>query len=592
VTDLGIVIVSYNVKHFLAKTLDSIQASILGKYTVETWVVDNKSVDGSIQMVQSRYPDVKCIANKENVGFSKANNQAIRALNTRYVLILNPDTVLQEDTLFKSLHYLDEHPEVGALGPKMIDGTGTFLPESKRQLPGIWNSFCKLSGLSDIFPKSSWFSGYNLGHLSEDQTTEVDVLCGAFMMMPSSVLDKVGLLDEQFFMYGEDIDLSYRILSAGYKVIYYADTSIIHYKGESTKKSNLQYYMTFYGAMDLYVTKHYGSSNGNFFLWIVKIAIWLRGVFSYFTYLAKAWVRPIVDFALVYGGLIWIKKIWASAYFGDSTYYNDSMIDWIIPLYGVFWVGAAYFYGHYDDQHRYKWWETMRGILWGTAGLLIIYGLLPEDVRTSRAILLIGAIWTLLCCTLTSMIWRGWYKSRIRKTFAIVGSKKSIQYIHKQIHDSGLTAPGVYYISADQDVDVEFYHSSWQDLPAFVSALKVDEIIFSTDRLTIKEIIDMMTRLPRQVDYKISGDESLSIIGSSSRDRQGEYYSLEVTYSLAHDHIIWQKRILDLVVLVHSCFFPIFMGVQLLPIWFSSQCFCCPTWSKDLGGILWRQPGL
>ena len=253
---LSIVIVNYNVKHFLEQVLYSVEAASQ-QLDVETWVVDNNSVDGSMEMVQEKFPWVKAIINKDNLGFSKANNQAIRQSNSRYVLLLNPDTVLQEDTLHKCIEYMDAHANVGGLGVRMIDGKGCFLPESKRGLPTPKAAFYKMSGLASIFPKSKEFGRYHMKYLSEWETNEVDVLAGAFMMLRSETLDKIGLLDEQFFMYGEDIDLSYRITLAGYNNVYFPETTIIHYKGESTKKKSVNYVRVFYNAMVLFAKKHY-----------------------------------------------------------------------------------------------------------------------------------------------------------------------------------------------------------------------------------------------------------------------------------------------------------------------------------------------
>jgi len=210
--DISIVIVNYNVRHFIVECLESYKRSKLDKLSVEVWVVDNASIDGSVGVIRERYPDIKLIVNKDNVGFSTANNQAIRQANGKYILLLNPDTVLEEDTLKICFDYMEEHKKVGALGVKMIDGAGTFLPESKRSLPTAWNSLTKLLGLSSVFPRSNIFNGYALGSLSENERHNIEVLCGAFMFMPKATLDKVGLLDERFFMYGEDIDLSYRII--------------------------------------------------------------------------------------------------------------------------------------------------------------------------------------------------------------------------------------------------------------------------------------------------------------------------------------------------------------------------------------------
>jgi GT2 family glycosyltransferase len=248
---LSVVIVNYNVRHFLEQCLKSVERAMAG-IEGEVFVVDNDSTDGSVEMVRSKFPWVILIENRENVGFSKANNQAISISKGEYVLLLNPDTVVEEDTFSKCVSFMDAHPDAGGLGVKMIDGKGKFLPESKRGMPSPAVAFWKISGLSSIFPKSRTFGRYHLGFLDENKTHEVEILAGAFMWMRKSVLDKVGLLDETFFMYGEDIDLSYRILQGGYKNYYLPDTRIIHYKGESTKKSSVNSVMVFYHDMPLF----------------------------------------------------------------------------------------------------------------------------------------------------------------------------------------------------------------------------------------------------------------------------------------------------------------------------------------------------
>ena len=210
----------------------------------EVFVVDNNSTDGSVEYLRPKFPEVVFIENKDNPGFAKANNQAIRQCTGEYVLLLNPDTVVGED------------PEIGAIGVKMLNGHGVFLPESKRAFPSPWVSFCKIFGLSKLFPNSPAFARYSLPYLDKEQTHKVEVLAGAFMLLRHEALDKVGLLDESFFMYGEDIDLSYRIVLGGYKNLYVPER-ILHYKGESTKHGDLRYIRAFYGAMLIFYKKYY-----------------------------------------------------------------------------------------------------------------------------------------------------------------------------------------------------------------------------------------------------------------------------------------------------------------------------------------------
>lgn len=242
----------------LEQCLRSVQAATAGM-DHEVFVVDNHSTDGSVDYLQPLFPEVIFIANEDNPGFAKANNQAIRQAKGEYILILNPDTVIGEDSLRTLFYFMDEHPKAGAVGVKMLNGNGLFLPESKRSFPTPWVSFCKLFGLSKLFPRSRTFARYSLPYLSPDKQHEVDVLAGAFILARHEALDKAGLLDEAFFMYGEDIDLSYRIKMAGYKN-YYLPERMLHYKGESTKHGDMKYIKAFYGAMLIFYKKYYPRS--------------------------------------------------------------------------------------------------------------------------------------------------------------------------------------------------------------------------------------------------------------------------------------------------------------------------------------------
>jgi GT2 family glycosyltransferase len=254
---LSIIIVSYNVKYLLEQCLNSVLKATQ-QIEIEVFVVDNDSSDNTIDYLQPKFPQVRFIANQENVGFSTANNQAIALAEGEYILLLNPDTVIGENTLMRVCEFMDKHPEGGGLGVKMIDAFGRFLPESKRGFPSLWNSFCKMSGLLALFPHTQLFGQYHLRYLNEDELHEVPVLAGAFMLLRKSVLDKIGWLDESFFMYGEDIDLSYRIQQGGYKNFYFPEP-IIHYKGESTKK-DFKYVRIFYNAMLIFYDKHYANA--------------------------------------------------------------------------------------------------------------------------------------------------------------------------------------------------------------------------------------------------------------------------------------------------------------------------------------------
>ena len=253
---LSIIIVSYNVKHLLKQAIDSLLFAAKG-IDSELFIVDNASKDGTIDFLKEIYPEITLLANTANVGFAVANNQAITQAKGEYVLVINPDTVTQPDVLIKALSFVDNHPDGGSLGVRMLDGNGKFLPESKRGLPTPWVSFSKLSGLYKVFPKSKTFNRYYMGWVNEFETQEVDVLTGAFMLLRKSALEKIGLFDEHFFMYGEDVDLSYRLTLAGYKNYYFPEVYITHFKGQSTNKLSLRYIKSFYGSMFIFAKKYF-----------------------------------------------------------------------------------------------------------------------------------------------------------------------------------------------------------------------------------------------------------------------------------------------------------------------------------------------
>lgn len=276
---LSIIIVNYKVPLFVEQCLASLRLATR-QLQVEIFVVDNNSADGSVAYLQPLFPEVNFIAKAHNIGFACANNDALWRCKGEYVLFLNPDTIVAADALEKSLAYMQAHLRCGALGIHMMDGAGRFLPESKRGFPSPATSLYKQLGLYKLFPKSSRFARYYMGHLPEHTTAEVDVLAGAFMLVRKSVLDTIGGFDESFFMYGEDIDLSYRIQQAGFYNVYFADASIIHFKGESTAKGSLNYVRVFYQAMQLFVQKHFQGSGAVLYRGLLYLGIGMRASIS------------------------------------------------------------------------------------------------------------------------------------------------------------------------------------------------------------------------------------------------------------------------------------------------------------------------
>jgi len=276
---LSVIIVNYNVRHFLEQCLYSVLKACRNIET-EVIVIDNQSSDDSQNFFKNRFKKVQFVWKTENGGFAKANNQGWRIACGKYVLFLNPDTILAEDSIMRCINFMEATPDAGAIGVQMIDGSGAWLPESKRGYPSAWAAICKFIGLARLFPQSATFARYYLGHLNKQGNHQVAILSGACMMVKRTVLEKTGGFDEDFFMYAEDIDLSCRIQNAGYKNYYFAETVILHFKGESTVKESPSYILRFYGTMIQFVQKHYNGIPRVLYVMLLRCLIAVKLLFT------------------------------------------------------------------------------------------------------------------------------------------------------------------------------------------------------------------------------------------------------------------------------------------------------------------------
>jgi len=549
---LSVIIVNYNVKYFLEQCLISVFNS--GKsIPMEVFVVDNNSVDGSVDMVREKFPQVNLIANNDNPGFSKANNQAIRISEGEYVLLLNPDTVVEGDTFTRCLDYMDEHPGAGALGVKMLDGKGKFLPESKRGLPTPAVAFYKIFGLSALFPKSKRFGRYHLGYLAENEINTVDVLPGAFMLIRKSALDKTGLLDEDFFMYGEDIDLSYRITRAGYSNIYFPDTRIIHYKGESTKKSSLNYVFVFYQAMVIFARKHFSAKSAQTFSVLINLAIYFRASLAVFNRMAQRILLPVTDFLIMYAGIFLIKEYWESSIiFKHGGHYPVEFIVIALPLYIIIWLFSVYLTGGYDRPHRLV--KVFEGLLAGTVVILVIYSLLSEEYRFSRALILLGALWGYLSMTslriiLSVMKVPGMQiEKNHNRRFAIIGNQEEAQRVAALVSKIQPRTAFIGLVSLDaQQPSAEGFIGDYSNIRDLISIYSIDEIIFCAKDIPARQIIDLMSELQDQIlDFRIVPAESSFVIGSNFISASGDPYTFDLN-SIGKISNLRNKRFFDVV---------------------------------------------
>ncbi|MBM2814485.1 MAG: glycosyl transferase family 2 [Ignavibacteria bacterium] len=338
--DISIIIVNYNVKEFLYDCIRSIEKA-KKDLQIEIIVVDNNSSDASVQFLQPIFPYIRFISLDENIGFGRANNIAIEQSTGKFVLILNPDTILNEDTLSDINNYMQAHPEAGIAGVKILNKDGSFQLACRRGFPTPWAAFCKLYGLQKLFPKSPFFARYNQTFRDIDQTYEVDAVMGAFMFCRREVLQELNGFDPEFFMYGEDLDLCYRAKKIGWKVVYVHSTSIVHFKGESTRRSSLNDVKIFYDAMAIFARKHTGSS---IFLIFIKIGIFLRTLIAHFIKHKSDFLLILYDIISVNFSLILATKIRKGEFFNfpDYAYPTVFIVASLVIFSSMFFIGEYF----------------------------------------------------------------------------------------------------------------------------------------------------------------------------------------------------------------------------------------------------------
>jgi GT2 family glycosyltransferase len=572
--ELSVIIVNYNVKHFLEQCLCSVQKAIAGM-PAEIMVVDNGSADNSIDYLQPKFPAFQFIVSKENLGFAKGCNVGLKAAAGKYILFLNPDTLIPEDCFQKCIAFLQSHPDAGALGIKMLDGKGKFLKESKRSFPSPMTSLYKLFGLSKLFPRSKTFSAYHLGHLNENENHVVDVLAGAFMMIKKEVLEKVGSFDEIFFMYGEDVDLSYRIQKAGYKNYYFAESSIIHFKGESTRKGTMNFVRMFYNAMSIFVRKHYSGRRAGLFNFLIHIAIWIRAFLSAASNFIRKIGLPVIDAGLILISFWLMKNIW-SQYVRTGIQYERTLLWVAFPAYTIFFLITAYYAGLYDRWYKRS--ELVQSMLIATIILLAGYALLPERFRFSRGILVFGTSLAFVFISLlrwmlirTNVLMSNKDREENASTL-IVASPQEYQQTVQLIKDAGLHERilGRIAVSKNDESSVGY----WKKLTELSSAIPFREVIFCEGSLSFLNIIQNQPKLPSNISIKFHSSGSSSIVGSDSKDTSGESMSKENGFKLSNPYNQRLKRLIDIFISFFGIItFPVQLFIIKKPFAFIANCF-------------------
>ncbi len=564
--ELSIIIVNYNVEYFLEQCLLSVEKAIEG-LDAEVFVVDNNSTDGSIEMIINKFDWVKLIENKENCGFSKANNQAILQAQGKYILLLNPDTLVENDTFSKTIDFMNSTPDAGGLGVKMIDGKGNFLPESKRGLPTPTVAFYKIFGLSKIFKNSKKFGKYHLTYLDNNKIHQVDVLSGAFMLLRLDVLKKIGLLDEDFFMYGEDIDLSYRITKSGYKNYYFPETRIIHYKGESTKKSSVNYVFVFYRAMIIFANKHFSGKNAKLFSYIINLAIYIRATLSIIKRFFLKIYLPAIDFILIYLSLYLLKLYWEDTVLSLKGSHFPSLFTYFaIPSYILIWlISILLSDGYSRNSTPYK---IIKGIIWGTIFILIVYAMLPESYRFSRAMILLGTTSAITIAILLRILLN---LLKIRKfnltnslsnRFIVVGELDECKRVADLLRKTTLNPEYIGLLTIKKVDDNEVIGNIAQ-IAEIATIYKINEIVFCAKDIESQHIIALMSKLNnQQIEFKIAPPDTKTIIGSNSINTPTDIFAIQINAinSIKNKR---NKRLLDILLsLFCLIFFPILLIIN------------------------------
>jgi hypothetical protein len=399
-----------------------------------------------------------------------------------------------------------------------------------------------------LFPRSRTFGRYHLGFLDKEETNEIEILSGAFMFMRKAALDEAGYLDEAFFMYGEDIDLSYRIFLAGYKVIYHPKTRIIHYRGESTKKSSINYVFVFYQAMIIFANKHFSQKNARLFSFLIRIAVYLRAAFSLVNRLVSAVWLPLTDALVMFAGMYFLKDYWAAR---SGIFYPMEFLWVAVPLYIISWISFTWISGGYDHPLRIL--KTIRGLAIGTLIILVVYGMLDEAHRYSRFLTLVGAGWAAISATGIRMVYNLF---RFKSFFPEDGTLKRILIVGEELEATRIAAllnqspvktsyVGIVSPRAENSATTR-YAGDLSRLREMVEIFGINELIFCGKDLSSAQIMDQMMKINHpELEYKIAPPESLFIIGSNSIQTSGELYTIGLN-SVAKPSNKRKKRIFDL----------------------------------------------
>jgi hypothetical protein len=563
--DVSVIIVNYNVRDFLHQSLLSIQKALKGIRS-EIFVVDNASDDGSAEMVRRRFPRVRLIANTTNLGFAKANNIALKQARGKFLLLINPDTIVQEDTIRVMVEFLQNHPEAGLAGCKILNPDGSFQLACRRGFPTPWVAFTRIIGLSKLFPKTKLFGKYNLTYLNTDETYPVDAVSGSFMMVRKETFEQIGGLDESYFMYGEDLDWCYRIRQAGWRILYVHSTQIIHYKGESTRRSSLDEIRTFYDAMHLFVEKNFQSSR--LFKIVLRLSIGIVSFAAFITSVLRPLKIAIFDFIAVTISLLIAEELWRGALFRYPAYAYS--IVFTIPAIIV--IGSLYVAGVYT-QRRMSISRSIGAIILAYVFISALTAFF-KNYAFSRMIVAISGVLSMVFIPGWRLVFR-----LVRKTSAygrgtlfgkrtlIVGTDKDAIGLQQKLRTRiGEGYEIVGFVGTTHEQIGEMLNSvpvigSIDNVGKIVKEQKISDVIFSPKALSYAQILSVISKSREQiVNFHLVPTTMEVIVGKASVDSLDDLPLVQIAYNIDKPSHLFTKRMFDIVLsgLLLITVYPIF----------------------------------
>jgi len=551
---ISVIIVNYNVREFLLHSIQSIVRA-LSEITHEIIVVDNASVDGSVQAVEKKFPEVKIIANTKNLGFSAANNQAIKSSLGEYIVLINPDTVVQEDTFSKLLEFMDSNQDAGGATCKILNPDGTFSIDSRHSIPTPSTALWKLIGFNRLFPKSKTFGRYNLTYLDPNETYTVDAISGSFMFLRKKAVDDVGLLDEDYFMYCEDVDYCYRMNKQKWKIYYVPESNVVHYKGESTKKSNIDYIINFNKSLYLFYKKHFHEKSVAALRWIILFGVMFRGALIYSKNAFKKYLPNLLDITILnlIIFLTFYVRFEIKSHFSIQSFFEQYVN--INLLTTIIFILVSFFY---DLYRRYK--SSFSQVIktnFVTFFIVSAATFFLRELAFSRLIVVISAVIT----PLIMILWRvigmkkilGVENTLFNKKTLLVGTDDESKQILKKLKsdlESSYDICGLVTNNVDDignEVEGIFVVTHLDDLHKYARMEKITHIIFSSHNISYEKILKTMSEMTDlQADFKIVPEKMDVMIGKSSVEILDKYPLIDFDNSIGKSYNILTKRIFDI----------------------------------------------